>query len=74
MNIYEAKAELSQLIARAEAGETIVLARRGIPAAQLGPLPRGSRTVVFDDLAGRIHVSDDFDEWTEADEEMWFGK
>ena len=38
VNIGEAKARLSNLIARAEAGEDVVIARDGIPAARIVPL------------------------------------
>jgi prevent-host-death family protein len=37
MNIAEAKAKLSELIARAEAGEDVVIARDGVPAVVLKP-------------------------------------
>lgn len=37
MNIAEAKAKLSELIARAEAGEEVVIARDGKPAVVLKP-------------------------------------
>jgi prevent-host-death family protein len=35
VNIAEAKAHLSELIARAEAGETIQVSRRGKPVAEI---------------------------------------
>jgi antitoxin (DNA-binding transcriptional repressor) of toxin-antitoxin stability system len=35
VNIAEAKAHLSDLIARAEAGETILISRRGRPVVEL---------------------------------------
>ena len=35
VNLAEAKAHLSELVARAEAGETIQISRRGKPVAQL---------------------------------------
>ncbi|MPZ54128.1 MAG: type II toxin-antitoxin system prevent-host-death family antitoxin [Acidimicrobiia bacterium] len=38
VNIHEAKTHLSRLLERVEAGERIVIARRGKPIAQLGPL------------------------------------
>lgn len=38
INIAEAKSKLSELVARAEAGETIVLARAGKPAVTLQPV------------------------------------
>ena len=40
INVAEAKAHLSELLARAEAGEEIVIARGGRPVARLMPLPR----------------------------------
>lgn len=38
INIAEAKSKLSELVARAEAGETIILARAGKPAVALTPV------------------------------------
>lgn len=38
MNVQEAKTSLSSLIARAEAGEDIVIARAGKPVLRLVPL------------------------------------
>jgi prevent-host-death family protein len=40
INIHAAKTRLSQLVARAERGERITIARAGRPVAQLGPVPR----------------------------------
>ena len=39
----EAKTNLSKLIARAEAGEEIVICRRGVPAARLVPLKKSRK-------------------------------
>jgi prevent-host-death family protein len=33
-NMHEAKTQLSQLVARVEKGEEIVIARKGVPVAQ----------------------------------------
>ena len=35
INIADAKAQLSNLIARAEAGEDVIIARNGVPAARI---------------------------------------
>ena len=43
VNIHDAKTRLSQLVARAERGERITIARAGKPVAQLGPAPRARR-------------------------------
>ena len=52
VNIHAAKTRLSRLVARAERGEHIVIARNGKPAAQLGPAPRSkARRVPPDEFA-----------------------
>ena len=43
VNIHAAKTRLSQLVARAEHGERITIARAGKPVAQLGPAPKARR-------------------------------
>jgi prevent-host-death family protein len=43
MNIVEAKAKLSELIARAMAGEDVVISRDGKPAVRLAPVASGHR-------------------------------
>jgi prevent-host-death family protein len=41
MNVAQAKARLSELIARAEAGEEVVIARDGKPVVSLNPTASG---------------------------------
>jgi prevent-host-death family protein len=43
VNIHQAKTQLSKLVARAELGERIVIARAGKPVAQLGPPAKQKR-------------------------------
>lgn len=43
VNIHTAKTTLSDLILRAEAGEDVVIARRGKPAVRLVPVVDGRR-------------------------------
>jgi prevent-host-death family protein len=60
VNLYEAKAHLSELVQRAAAGEEIVIARRGRPAARLVPLaPTPTRRP--GGWEGRAWVAEDFD-------------
>jgi prevent-host-death family protein len=63
VGMHEAKSQLSRLVARVEAGEEIVITRRGQPAARLVPERRGEG---FASLAGawrgRVRIADDFDE------------
>ena len=48
VSVAEAKAHLSELIAAAEAGENVVITRRGESVAILSPLPRPKRKVDLD--------------------------
>ena len=62
--MHEAKTQLSALVARAEAGEDVVVARAGKPAVRLTPVREEGPTWVqrIDGaLAGRIWMSEDFD-------------
>jgi prevent-host-death family protein len=43
INVRIAKAQFAQLIARAEKGERITIARAGRPVAELGPVPKAAR-------------------------------
>ena len=43
VNIHEAKTQLSRLVARAERGERITIARAGKAVAQLGPAVKSRR-------------------------------
>jgi prevent-host-death family protein len=52
-NIHDAKTRLSQLVARAEKGEKIVIARAGEPVAQLVAM-RSSRRLSLDDPLIRV--------------------
>ncbi|MBZ9679786.1 MULTISPECIES: type II toxin-antitoxin system Phd/YefM family antitoxin [unclassified Mesorhizobium] len=62
VSIAEAKAKLSELISRAEAGEEIVLTRHGKIAARLVP-PLGENLLPrIGALKGKIWIADDFDE------------
>ena len=59
VNVHEAKTQLSRLLARVEAGEDIVIARRGEPVARLvACAPRGRRQP--DVLRGKISIAEDF--------------
>ncbi len=60
VNIHQAKTELSKLVERAEAGEEIVIARAGKPAAKLVPLTRAGGRRRLGLLDGRFKIPDDF--------------
>lgn len=60
VNMHEAKTHLSRLVDRAEAGEEIIIARAGRPAARLVPLARRPRTRELGVWRGRVTIRDDF--------------
>jgi prevent-host-death family protein len=62
VNIHDAKTNLSRLVAAAEAGEDVVIARAGRPVARLVPY-----TEIAPRVPGnlRITIADDFDELPE---------
>ncbi|MBV5274056.1 MAG: type II toxin-antitoxin system Phd/YefM family antitoxin [Lamprocystis purpurea] len=62
INIHEAKTQLSALIARAEAGEEIIIARANKPVARLvavAPPPRRRR---LGEAKGLVTIKPGFDE------------
>ena len=61
VNVHAAKTHLSQLLARVEAGEEVVLARAGQPIARLIPfIPTGAPRR-FGGWKGRVILGKDFD-------------
>lgn len=62
VNIYEAKTRLSQLVDRAEAGEEIVIARGGRPAARLVPYRTAGVQRKPGRMRGRIRIGRDFED------------
>lgn len=71
VNVYEAKARLSALIAEAEQGGEVVIARAGRPVVRLIAISRPTLPREPGALRGRIHVADDFDAY-DADIERLF--
>lgn len=62
ISIGQAKAHLSRLIARVEAGEEIVLRRGGTPVAKLVPYAESAKPRAPGALKGRIRIYEDFDD------------
>ena len=73
VNVHEAKAQLCRLIAAAEAGDDVVIARKGKPAVRLVPLKSGR--FQFDTLAHLVDNVPEFDEAMDEDElALWEGR
>lgn len=74
VNIYEAKTQLSKLVARAEAGEEITLTRHGRPVARLAPLVRRTVDRIPGAWRGRVVIHEGFDTFTDEDDALWYGR
>lgn len=65
MNVGQAKSDLSRLIALAESGEDIEIARDGVPVVRLVAIERSSPGRKFlgshGALRGQIAIGDDFE-------------
>lgn len=74
VNVHQAKTQLSRLLARVEAGEDVVIARRGKPVARLvGCKPRTMRQP--DILKGKVTIPDSFfDPLPEHELTAWEGE
>lgn len=62
VNIFEAKTQLSKLIARAEEGEDVIIARAGKPVVRLTKLVAEKKPIRFGSMKGKIWIADDFDD------------
>ncbi len=64
VGMHEAKSQLSKLVQRAQAGEEVVIERRGTPVARLvAVVPARSGFAAARDRypAGELYIADDFD-------------
>jgi prevent-host-death family protein len=59
VNMHEAKTQLSKLVARAAAGEVLIVAKGGKPAARLGPLEDAPKKRKLGWLQSQIDAPDD---------------
>lgn len=73
VNVHQAKTRLSRLLAQVEAGEEVVIARRGEPVARLVRCkPRGKRQ--FGAMKGQVVIDDSFfDPLPEEELQAWEG-
>lgn len=66
VGVHEAKTHLSRLLDRVQAGEEVVIDRRGEPVARLTPI-RTDRAPRFGTDRGAVTIADDFDAPLPAD-------
>lgn len=62
VDMHEAKSQLSKLVLAAEAGDEVIITRRGKPAVRLVPVT--SKKFRFGSLAHLVETVPDFDEAT----------
>ena len=73
VNVHQAKTQLFRLLAQVEAGEDVVISRRGEPVARLvGCKPRSKRQP--DVLKGKVVIPESFNPLSEEELMAWEGK
>ena len=74
VNVHQAKTQLSRLLAQVEAGEEVVIARRGEPVVRLVACkPKGKRC--FGAMKGKIVVDDSvLEPLPEEELALWEGR
>ena len=72
VNIHEAKTHFSRLVERVEAGEEIIIAKAGRPAARLVPIEGARKPVKIGGLKAQVPVPDDFNTMFENEVEAAF--
>ena len=74
VNVYEAKAHLSELLDKVEAGETVVLCRRNVPVAEMRAVPKTPRKRILGQNVLNLDVPDSaFAPLSEEELEDWYG-
>lgn len=59
--MHDAKTRLSELVAAAESGEDVIIARAGVPAVRLVAINVEHPPVRLGALSGEIEIGEDFD-------------
>lgn len=72
--MHEAKTHLSRLVDDVANGEEIVIAKAGKPVAKLVPFARERKLRKPGGWEGKVWMADDFDDWTEELDELFYGK
>lgn len=72
-NVSEAKAELSSLLVKVEAGEDVVIARNGKPIARIIAYEPRKEPRKLGTMKGQIWIAEDFDAPCKEIEEMFYG-
>ena len=72
VNVAEAKAKLSQLLVAVDAGEEVIIARNGVPAARLVPVTaKGLRLGILKGVVNPDSIPDFLEPMTEDELAEW---
>ena len=63
ITLSDAKARFSEIVEKAVNGDGYIVTRMGRPAVRICRYEAPRRVPGLGDLAGRIQIADDFDEW-----------
>ena len=63
LTLSDAKARLSEIVKKAIDGEEFIITRMGQPAVRISRYVPRCSPPKLGDLAGEIHIADDFDSW-----------
>lgn len=63
VTLSDAKARFSEIVERVVNGEDFVVTRMGRAAVRISRFEHRARPRKLGDLAGQIHIAEDFDEW-----------
>lgn len=75
VNIYEAKTQLSKLIALVQSGEEVTIAKNGKPVVDLTVHKPVKNKIKFGTMAGKLHYKDEDFVGLDPDiQEMFYGK
>jgi prevent-host-death family protein len=75
MNVHEAKTHFSKLLERVALGEKIIIAKAGVPVAELVPLTATSKKRIPGMWKGRLEVPESFfDPLPEDELKKWEGQ
>lgn len=73
VNIYEAKTQLSRLLAAVDSGEEVVIARRGEPRWRLSLIDDLVPARVPGAWSGQVAYADDWKGWSAEEDLDWYG-
>ena len=63
LTLSAAKARFSEIVEKVVNGDEVIVTRMGRPVVRISRFAATEAPAKLGDLAGQIHMSDDFDDW-----------